>query len=172
MPRIVGVTVATEADEVIGVSDGSGALGTTARTVPDVVLLDTTLPGEDAFEICRGVLAREGLDACRLVLLARPVETVNESEATQAGVCQVLQKPLDAGILETLVADLPPAPATEAAPAAVDQGHALDASVHEALGPEARGPSREAIRKRIEAVVTAAMPAIIDRITDRLRRFQ
>ena len=168
----MGVTVATEGDEVIGVSDGSGALGTTARTLPDVVLLDTTLPGEDTFEICRGILAREGLDACRLVLLARPVEKVNESEATQAGVCQVLQKPLDAGILESLVADLQPAPATEAPPAVVDQGHALDASVHEALGPEAIGPSRESIRKRIEAVVTDAMPAIIDHITDRLRRFQ
>ena len=112
MLRIVEDTLAAEGHEVNGVSDGSGALGTTARTVPDVVLLDTTLAGEDAFEICRGVLAREGLDACRLVLLARPVETVNESEATQAGVCQVLEKPLDAGILESLVADLPPAPAT------------------------------------------------------------
>ena len=97
---------------------------------------------------------------------------MNESEATQAGVYRDLQKPLDAGMPEGLLADLPPAPATEVPPAVVNQGQVVDASVHEALGREARGPSREAIRKRIEAVVTDAMPAIIDRITDRLRSSQ
>ena len=166
--RIVEDTLAAEGHEVIGVSDGSGALGTIARTVPDLVLLDTTLPGENAFEICRGILSQEGLDASRLVLLAGPLETVNDSEASQAGVYQVLQKPVDAAMLESLVADLPPPPATQAPPTVVDQGQIIDALVHEALGRGASGPSREAIREQIEAVVTDAMPAIIDRITDRL----
>ena len=166
--RIVEDTLAAEGHEVTSVSNGSGALGTIARTIPDLVLLDTTLPGKDAFEICRGILAQEGLDASRLVLLAGPLETVNESEATQAGVYQVVQKPLDAGMLESLVADLPPPQQMEAPPAVVDQGRIIEALVHEALGPEASGPSREAIREQIEAAVTDAMPAIVDRITDRL----
>lgn len=166
--RIVEDTLGAEGHEVIGVSDGSGALEAIARAIPDLVLLDTTLPGADGFEICRGVLAQKGLDTCRLVLLAGPLETVDEAEATEAGVHEVVQKPLDTGILESLVAGLPPAPVKESPPGVVDQGQIIDALMHEALGPENAGPSRAAIREQIEAVMADAMPAIVDRITDRL----
>ena len=166
--RTVEDTLAEDGHEVTTASNGSAALETIMRSVPDLVLLDTTRPGADSLEICRGVLAQRGLDTCRLVLLAGPLETVNESEATQAGVHEVVQKPLDTGMLEHLVADLPPLAATEAAAPVTTQAEILDALVHEALRSEDPRLSRDAIREHVEAVVTDAMPTIIDRITDRL----
>ncbi len=164
--RMVEEVLGPEGHEILGVENGVRALEQVVEAVPDLVLVDTTLPGAGVYDICRGIQEQRGLDGVRIVMLAGPLESVDPDEATQAGVHAVLQKPLDAKMLSALVADAPgPAPPkTEAE----QNQQMVDTLVHQALGQASTEPSREAIREQIEAVVMASMPAIIDRIADRL----
>ena len=166
--RIVEETLGASGHEVFSVRDGAEALESISRCDPDLILLDTTLPNADSFDICRGLLARQRSVSGRIVLLAGPLETLDEDDATQVGVHTIVQKPLDTLVLESLVSDFPIGEEREPAAVPDDREQMIDALVHEALGPADSGPSREAIREQIEAVVFAAMPAIIDRIADRL----
>ena len=164
--RMVEEVLGSAGHEVLGVEDGARALEKVAEAVPDLVLLDTTLPDAGVYDICRGIQGQRGLDAVRIVMLAGPLESIDPDEAAQAGVHSVLQKPLDAKMLSALMADTsgPAPPQTEA-----EQNHQMvDTLVNQALGQASAGLSREAIREQIEAVVMASMPAIIDRIADRL----
>lgn len=164
--RIVEEVLGSEGHEILGVEDGVCALEQVAEAVPDLVLLDTTLPGVGVYDICHGIQEQRGLDAVRIVMLAGPLESIDPDEATQAGVHAVLQKPLDAKMLSALVAaDTDSAPPKSEAEQNLQM---VDTLVHQALGQESAEPSREAIREQIEAVVMASMPTIIDRIADRL----
>ena len=166
--RIVEETLGASGHEVLSVRDGSEVLERISRWRPDLILLDTTLPNADCFDICRGLLAQHRSVGGRIVLLAGPLETLDEDDATQVGVHTIVQKPLDSLVLESLVAGLPTGEESEPESGTDDHEQIIDALVHKALGPTESGPSREAIREQIEAVVFASMPAIIDRIADRL----
>ena len=166
--RTVQETLGPVGHDVVEISDGNDLVERIAEARPDLILLDTTLPGASALEVCHGILARHELDGCRLVLLAGPLETPDEAAATAAGVGEVVQKPLDTSVLERLVAGLPTSEPEEAEPTPLSGQEIVDSLIHRALGPETSGPSREAVRREIEAVVTATMPAIVDRLTDRL----
>ena len=166
--RTVQETLGPVGHDVVEVSDGKNLLERIAEARPDLILLDTTLPGANSLEVCQGVLSQRNLDGCRLVLLAGPLETPDDAEAAEAGVGEVVQKPLDTSVLERLVAGLPTSGPEGVAPTPPSGQEIVDSLIHQALGPEVSGPSREAVRREIEAVVRATMPAIVDRLTDRL----
>lgn len=164
--RIVKETLEAEGHEVSGVADGARVMDALARARPDLALLDTTLPGAAASAICRSVLERRELDGVRMVVVAGPLEAVEEGDPLEPGVHAVVQKPLDAGMLLDLVRDLP-APAEGPGEAEPPEA-TLESLVSEALGSPNAGLSRAVIREQVEAVVAASMPAIVDRIADRL----
>ena len=91
---------------------------------------------------------------------------MDEDEATQVGVHSVVQKPWDAIVPESLVADLPVGSGAQVEPPGVNRGEKIHALIREALSPEDPGSPRKAIREQIEAVATVSMPAIMDRTTD------
>ncbi len=166
--RMVEEVLGADGHEISGAADGADLLERISEANPDVVLMDVSLPAADAFDICRGITAQRALADTQLVLLAGPLDTVDDNEATQAGVHSVLQKPLSAEALTALVeADEVPEPGilAEGKTRKVLLVEDLVKGALEQPKPEA---SREAIREQVEAVMTASMPAMIDRITDRL----
>ena len=166
---MVAETLGPEGHEVTGVLDGSQALDRLAGARPDIALLDTTLPGAEASALCEAIVAQRELDGVRIVMLAGPLEAIDESEPLPNGVHSIVQKPLDASVLLGLVSELPrEGPASTASDDGGAKGLTIESLVNEALGHSDSGPSREVIREQIEAVVMASMPAIIDRIADRL----
>ena len=166
--RIVKETLEAEGHEVSGVADGARVMDALAGARPDLALLDTTLPGAPASAICSSVLERRELDGVRMVVVAGPLEAVEEGDPLEPGVHAVVQKPLDAGMLLDLVRDLP-APEPAEGPGEAEPPEAtLESLVSEALGSPSAGLSRAVIREQVEAVVAASMPAIVDRIADRL----
>ncbi len=162
---MVEKSLGAEGHEIAGTMVGSEALESIAQSKPDIVLLDSTLGELNAFDTCREVLSLPGMEKLRVVLLAGPLETVDSTEALQAGVSSVLQKPLDPETLSALVGnggDGAAANGPKSKPAAIDL------LVHQALGDESAEQLRSAIHKQVEAVVTASIPSLVDHITDRL----
>lgn len=159
--RIAVQALGAEGHDVEVSLSGSGLVERLIGSRPDLLLLDMALPGASASELCAEVLARRQLDAVRIVLLAGPLEPVDDSDLLP-GVHSIIQKPLDASTLSGLVTDLP-----LAGPGG--QGdRVLQALVSEALGQSRPELTREAIRAQIDEAVSAAVPTIVDRITDRL----
>lgn len=158
---MVEKSLGAEGHEIAGTMVGSEALESIAQSKPDIVLLDSTLGELNAFDTCREVLALPGMEELRVVLLAGPLETIDSTEALQAGVSTVLQKPLDPEALNALVGNGSDG-GSESKPAAVDL------LVHQALGDADSQQLRSAIHQQVEAVVTASIPSLVDHITDRL----
>ena len=166
--RMAEDVLGTEGHTVTGVHEGSGLLDRLAEAKPDLVLLDATLPGAKSSDVCRSILEHGELERTRIVLLSGPLEPIDESEATQAGVFKVLQKPLAANDLTALVEGMS-SQDESADEAAEEPKHVLvDTLVHEALVVPDTGPTREDIREQVADAVAAAMPAVIDRIADRI----
>lgn len=158
----------TEGHTVTGVQEGSGLVDRVAAEKPDLVLLDATLPGAKANDICRSILQQQELEKTRIVLLTGPLEPIDEAEATQAGAFKVLQKPLAANDLSALVEGM--SSQDEASDEADEEPkyELVETLVQEALVVPGAGPTREDIRKQVADAVAAAMPAVIDRIADRI----
>ncbi len=160
--RIAVDTLAAEGHEVESLVSGSGLIERVSKSRPDLLLLDTGLPDDDVDETCAAILAASAPDSLRIVLLAGPLEDIEDSEI-RSGVHSVIQKPLDAATLLDLVKDRSAAE-DESGPS---EG-VLEALVSEALGQSEQGVSREDLRAQIDEVVTAAIPSIVDRITERV----
>ncbi len=168
--RMVEDVLGADGHEVSGVSDGVDLLHLVSEASPNLVLIDVSLPAGDAFEICRGILAQRALADTEIVMLAGPLDTINHDEATQAGVRAVLQKPLSAADLSALVKAPEGPDKKEAAAGPQRQELSVEDLVQGALEQSQAEPSRAVIREQVEAVMTASMPAMIDRITDRLAK--
>jgi CheY-like chemotaxis protein len=84
-------------------SDGPGALSAAAECVPDVALVDITLPGMDGYEVARRI--RENPALARIVLVAQTGrgQAADRSRAAAAGFDHYLIKPLDAGELDRII---------------------------------------------------------------------
>ncbi len=160
--------LAPEGHRVSGVSDGEAALRRIQDAKPDLVLLDTKMPRADGLAVCRGIRSDPGLVDVRLVMLAGPLDPLDREGAAAAGFDAVLQKPLDAdGLLKTVNELLGGRRKDAAAAPTVDP---LTHLVEETLiGKQERIVESE-IRQAVEEVLTAAMPAIVERITMQVSR--
>lgn len=211
-----------EGHNVVTVSDGDEAMVYLEENLPDLVMVDTRMPGPSGFDICKHIKSNARFGAVKVVLLAGPLEPFDTAEAESAGPDGVLHKPLDAYTLidtvNSLLGKVPeavdsahegaaaarpaarpaprpsveakprepasafaPAPApgsaaaaTAAAPATV-AALAFDLSDHfatvveEALGTEnSHLRQRERVQAIVRETLESAVPAIIERITDRV----
>ena len=172
--RIVEETLQAEGHEVTGTLEGAGTLEAIIARKPDIVLLDSTMSGIDVYGTCRDALASPGMEKLRVVLLAGPLELIDNTQALTAGASAILQKPLDPGELTDLVSGRAKDTPEDATASEKPVAPGVDQLVHRALGESnsseesEAGLLRDTIREQVAAVVTASMPAIIDRITDRL----
>ena len=184
--------LASEGHDVVTVDDGDQAISYLREHRPDLILTDTDMPGAGGYDVCGFVRSHSNLRDVKVVMLQPPLERYDERRAAEAGADGVLHKPLDARALIETVSSLlglngaghpvkatapqPPAiPKYEIkAPSARPEPPAQPAdpfaqAVAEALaGPDSEQRLRNQIHSAAIEVLEAAVPALADRITDRV----
>jgi two-component system, sensor histidine kinase and response regulator len=74
--------------------DGEDALAQTARTLPDLVLLDVMMPGLDGFETCRRLKAAERTRDLPVIFMTALTDTAEKLRAFEAGAVDYVTKPI------------------------------------------------------------------------------
>jgi CheY-like chemotaxis protein len=148
-----------EGHEVITVSDGKVAVLRFDDAQPDLIIADISMPEVSGFELCEYVKAHGGAP---VLLTAGAVEPVDEKEVDRVRADGLLKKPFEASLLLEAVGRLvggsnkkraaeaekkPAAPAGPRSVAIIDQ---------------------EQVRAAVTVALDAAMPALIDTLTERV----
>ena len=150
--------------EVVSITDGATVLHRLADVDPDLILADAFLPAKSGFDLCRYVKNHSRHKHVRVVMTAGVLEQLDEEEARRAGADAILKKPFEASVVIETVRPLveqaqrdkqenPPEP--EAAP------DAPVLAMHGVVEPER-------VRAAVTVALDAAMPALIDEITERV----
>ena len=164
-----------EGFEVVTVTDGQTALMRLADVDPDVVFADVSLPGRSGYDICREIKSSPRHKHVRVVLTAGLLEHFDDARAIGSRADAVLKKPFEAsavlGTLKPLLdaavserpdpASLPPDPAAVPVRIVGDLGAAAPA-------PLRSDPEAERVRAAVTLALDAAMPEMIDRITEKV----
>ncbi|MGD1072121.1 MAG: response regulator [Bryobacteraceae bacterium] len=154
-----------EGHEVITVSDGKVALLRLQDTRPDLIIADISMPEVSGYELCEYVKSHGGAP---VLLSAGAVEPVDEKEVDRVRADGLLKKPFEASLLLESV------------------GRFVSGSGKRRIEPE-QGSQRpgglqhpseprrsvaiidpEQVRAAVTVALDAAMPALIDTVTDRV----
>ena len=169
-----------EGFEVVSLTDGNAALARLADVDPDLILADVFLPGKSGFELCRHVKNEPRFKHVRVVLTAGLLEPFDEEEAKRAGCDAIVKKPFEAskvvGTINPLVKEAQLArglfaeqmASAPAAPAPVAEPPAQDQTAAEPVPPPAPAIDPERVRAAITVALDAALPAMIQEITERV----
>jgi len=74
-------------------SDGNEAWAAIQRTVPDLAILDVSMPGQNGLDICRLVRADSSLDEVQILLVSAAVDDASVAAGMRAGAADYLSKP-------------------------------------------------------------------------------
>ncbi len=74
--------------------DGEDALALTARTIPDLILLDVMMPGLDGFSTCRRLKERPSTAAVPVIFMTALTDTAEKLKAFAAGAVDYITKPI------------------------------------------------------------------------------
>lgn len=166
--------------EVVTVTDGQTALVRLADVDPDVVLADVSLPSRSGYEICREIKGQPRYQHIRVVLTAGLLEHFDDARAVAVRCDAVLKKPFEATAVmeelrpllaaaqkaraerpsESVVPELPAFPMRVGGTAPISPAGAI---VSASIDPEA-----ERIRAAVTLALDAALPAMIDQITEKV----
>ena len=162
-----------EGFEVVSLTDGETVVLRLEDADPDVILADAFLPGKSGFEICRFVKSHPKHRHVRVVMTAGLLEPFDEQEAARAGCDGILKKPFEASLLVDTIKPLV-TQAQRARGLFAEQVQETSKPVSEprTAEPHAAAPVQEIDPERIHAAITvaldAALPALIDEITERV----
>ena len=160
-----------EGFEVVSLTDGDAALHRLSDVDPDLILADVFLPARSGMELCRHVKSDPALRHVRVVLTAGLLEPFDEEEAKRAGCDAILKKPFEASkLLETIQ---PLAREAQLARGLFAEAFAsVPASPPGAQSEPASARPPEVDPERVRAAITlaldAALPAMIQEITERV----
>lgn len=180
-----------EGFEVVTVTDGETAILRLSDVDPDLVLADAFLPKKNGYEICRYIKSHPRHRGARVVLTAGLLEPIDEAEAMQAGADAILKKPFEASVVVKTIKPLleaaesergpkPPVKQPQAEPAQEKRKPAVAVAPVPAPSPlprpvavaETAPPPPEIDAERVRAAVTlaleAALPTMIDEISERV----
>ena len=160
-----------EGFEVVTVTDGQSALMRLADVDPDVVFADISLPRLSGYDICRKIKADPRHRHVRVVLTAGMLEHFDDGEAVASRCDAVLRKPFEASAVLSTIAPLIEAarqerPSSPPAPAPAELSEVSGTSSVPSLARTEVDAER--IRAAVTVALDAAMPAIIDSITEKV----
>jgi CheY-like chemotaxis protein len=165
-----------EGFEVVSLTDGDAALARLADVDPDLILADVFLPAKSGLEICRYVKSNLRLRHVRVVLTAGLLEPFDEEEAKRAGCDAILKKPFEASNLiatiDPLVKEAQLARGLFAEVLASAAAEPPSDEATHAPGVPAPDPAPAIDAERVRAAITlaldAALPSMIQEITERV----
>lgn len=159
-----------EGYEVVTVTDGETALIRLADADPDLVLADVFLPARSGYELCAHVKSHPRHRHARVVLLAGPLDPVDEHEMQRVGADGLLRKPLEASVVLETVRPLIEAARSERdrRPAGEAESPAARPPVQPLVVSKPAAPDPERIRAAVTLALDAAMPALLEQISQRL----
>lgn len=149
-----------EGHEVITVSDGKVAMLRLQDADPDLIIADISMPEVSGFELCQYVKNHGGAP---VILTAGAVEPIDEREVDRVRADGILKKPFEATLLLNSIGRFVQAPRkrTAAPPPAAPGGAPPPPRSVAVIDPET-------VRAAVTVALDAAMPALIDQLTDRV----
>jgi CheY-like chemotaxis protein len=171
-----------EGFEVVSLTDGNAVMARLADVDPDVIMADVFLPGKSGFELCRYVKSEPRFKHVRVVLTAGLLEPFDEDEAERTGCDAIIKKPFEASKVTLTIGPLvkgaqeargsstgeialapppPPPPAVEPEPVGSVEPPKLAEPASLEIDPER-------VRAAVTIALDAAMPAMIQEITERV----
>jgi CheY-like chemotaxis protein len=91
--KVVEMTFASEGIEVAAVGDGQAAMDKFVELQPDIVLVDTDLPGTNGYDMCEMIKRDEATRNIPVLLLVGSFEPFDHAAAERAGADGHLTKP-------------------------------------------------------------------------------
>ncbi len=143
--------LAAQGIEVVSVTDGASALRRLTDVDPDVLITDVFLPTKNGFDLARYIKAQPELRRIRIIFAAGIADQFNEQDAKNAGADVVLRKPFEASALLAAIEPLLNQSQSERAKTQDETGVNLD---------------RASIRAAVTLALDAAMPTLIDELTE------
>ena len=104
--RVIELTFADEAIEVVAVSDGDQAIERIEADPPDIVLADIGMPGRTGYEVAQHIKQSPRLKHIPVLLLTGAFEPVDQAKAVAAGCDGVLAKPFEPQLVIARVKEL------------------------------------------------------------------
>ena len=163
-----------EGYEVVSLTDGENTLLRLADVDPDLMLVDVFLPNRSGLDICRYVKSHPQHRHVRVVLTAGLLEPFDEPEAKRAGADAILKKPFEASlVMQTIKPLLAEAQMARTLLAEVAQAEAVEVEAAESPveKPVSVGPDEidtERVRAAVTLALDAALPVLIQEITERV----
>ncbi len=161
-----------EGFEVVSLTDGETALLRLADVDPDLVLADVFLPNRSGLDVCRYVKAHPRHRHARVVLTAGLLEPFDEEEATRAGCDAILKKPFEASLVMATIQPLLVEARLARGLFAEQMAAAPPQPVAAAAAPDRPKSVQDLDPERVRAAITialdAALPALIQEITERV----
>ncbi len=157
---------------MVSLTDGEAALKRLADVDPDLILADVFLPGKSGFDLCRHVKNDPRLRHVRVVLTAGLLEPFDEDEARRAGCDAILKKPFEASKVMSTIDPLVKEAQLARGLFAESLASAPAEPEPEPPPPPPPPPAAEIDPERVRAAITmaldAALPAMIQEITERV----
>jgi CheY-like chemotaxis protein len=142
-----------EGFEVVTLTDGDSVVERLADVDPDLILVEMSLPQRDGYSICQFVRADPRYALTRIVLTAGVLDLIDEERAKRSGADATLRKPFEASALRETVLPL------------LDFARRARAAREQPAQPVFQ---RERVRAAVIVALDAAMPAMIEELTDRV----
>ena len=101
--RLLEFTLSKTGFQISAVEDGLTGLDAAYQHQPDLIMVTSQLEGLPLPRFVQKVREREALRSVPIILMAQPNENVNLEQARQAGVTDIIKKPLDAMELNALI---------------------------------------------------------------------
>lgn len=140
--------------EVVSVTDGAVALRRLPDVNPDLLITDVYLPTKNGFDLARFLKSQAEYRHIPVIFAAGPADEFNEQDAKNAGAEEILRKPFEASALLGTVQRL----LEQAAAAKKDGAGDGESSVWD----------RHSIRAAVTLALDAAMPTMIEELTERV----
>ncbi len=150
--RLAEQILTSQGIEVVSVTDGAVVLRRLEDVDPDLLITDLYLPTKNSFEIARFLKSQPQYKHLPIIFAAAPVDKFEEQDAKNAGADVVLRKPFEASALLAAVQSL------------------LQQSL--AARKDGNNPGtmfdRHSIRAAVTLALDAAMPTLIEELTERV----
>jgi CheY-like chemotaxis protein len=154
-----------EGFEVVTVSDGDSALLRLEDVDPDLVLADIVMPQRSGYEICQYVKVSPRHRHAAVLLTVGVQDRVDAAEVERVHADGIVQKPFEASVLLEAVKPLVDAAAKQH-PAR--RARTPNPPKRPAAAPTVALIDPERVRAAVTLALDAAMPAMIDEITEKV----